>query len=165
MSPKDYYYRTFPTHLTEFVQKFKGGRKRKSAGVYIPTEEFTRENLSHLSREEYSYFIYSLAFTLLLDEIMYKFFPSDYPMFQKVTLYPKREYGISNVYIDPWTLISKLTTLRNFDLFLAFFIKEMEIFFKTTPFEYANWKEVKKAILRDKDLSRGEEGTIFMSLI
>ncbi len=165
MSPKDYYYRTFPTHLTEFIQNSKNVHAQKDAGTYIPTGEFSRENLAHLTREEYSYFIYSFACTLLVDEIMYTYFPSDYPMFQKTTLYSKREHGISVVHLDPWTLISKLTTLRNFDLFMEFFIKEMEIYFKTTPFEYATWKSVKTALLHDKDLKRGKEGEIFMSLI
>ena len=90
MNPKDYYYTKFRQHFADFIQKSKA-HKHPNEGIYVPIQELNPENLSHIPHAEQMAFIYSLAFTVLIDQVVYTHFKSDYQEFQKMTLYPKIE--------------------------------------------------------------------------
>ena len=66
---------------------------------------------------------------------MYTYFKQDYSQFQQMTLYPKIEYGITNMNARPWDITHSgigLTTLERF-----------------LDFKVVNWENVKNAILHE----------------
>ena len=163
MTPKEYYYNHFRKHFTEFV---KGSNAHQhDDGTYISGQELWKEELlSFIPKEEKNLFLYSLACTVLIDQVMYTHFKSDYHTFQSMTLYPKFEYGITGVNINPWWLANQSKTSTGFSDFVNFFIADLKVFFLENKFAEANWEAVKLAMLNDPDVSSvtyGIYGKIF----
>ena len=162
MGPKDYYYNQFRTDFAEFMAKSKMAHKHPDEGVYIPIQDLSEANLSHVKTDAWHTmrFLYCLAFTVLIDQVMYTYFKNDYAKFQSITLYPKIEYGISNMNARPWDITQRAGGLTTFEKFAAFFIQDFKEFFETQTFSIANWAKVKEVMLNDKDICFGSFGQI-----
>lgn len=164
MSPKDYYYTKFRQHFVDFIQKSKA-HEHPNEGTYISIQELKPENLSHIPQAEQMFFIYSLAFTVLIDQVIYTHFKNDYPEFKKMTLYPKIEYGITNINANPWDIAQRGGGLTTFEKFADFFVQDLKEFFEKNHFETGTWGAVKQAMLNDPDTSRGSFGKIFIDIL
>ena len=96
MEFEQYYNTLFREHFNQFVSqipdesKFHDDSIRKKI-ITIQRERLTNkfEHLNFLSKQELSYFSYSLFFTILTDMIYYSHFKSTYDEFQIHTMYPK----------------------------------------------------------------------------
>lgn len=160
MDPKDYYYNRFREQFNEWTKK-SGAHKHPGEGVYIPIQDLKTEKLSHIPKEDYMLFHCALACTALIDQVMYAHFKTDYPKFQKMTLYPKIEYGISNMNARPWDITHSGIGLTTLERFVIFFVEDLKNFFTEQKFETATWDAVKNAMLNDKDVVSGSCGEIF----
>src|SRR3989338_758846 len=154
MDPKDYYYNRFREQFNEWTKK-SGAHKHPSEDVYIPIQDLKTENFSHIPKEDYMFFHCALACTALIDQVMYTHFKTDYPKFQQMTLYPKIEYGISNMNARPWDITHSGIGLTTLERFVTFFVQDLKNFFTEQKFETATWDTVKNAMLNDKDVSSG----------
>ena len=96
---------------------------------------------------------------------MYTYFKEDYSKFQSMTLYPKIEYGISNMNARPWDITHDGIGLTTLEKFLEFFVMDLKEFFTENKFEKVSWKNVKNAMLNDKDCTSGSRGEIFKSIL
>lgn len=164
MNPKDYYYKKFRQHFTDFIQKSKA-HEHPSKGTYVSIQELNTENLNHIPQEERMLFFCSFAGTILIDQVMYTHFKSDYQKFQQMTLYPKVEYGITNINANPWDITQRGSGLTTFEKFAEFFIQDLKEFFEKNRFETATWETIKKTMLSDSDISRGSYGKIFIDIL
>lgn len=160
MNPKSYYYNRFQEQLNEWVKK-SSAHKHPGEGVYIPIQDLKAENLSHIPKDDYMLFHCALACTLLIDQVMYTHFKTDYPRFQLMTLYPKIEYGISNMNARPWDITHSGIGLTTLERFITFFVQDLKNFFTEQKFETATWDAVKDAMLNDKDVISSSRGEIF----
>ncbi|TAL48951.1 hypothetical protein EPN83_02735 [Patescibacteria group bacterium] len=164
MNPKDYYYTNFRQQFADFIQKSKA-HEHPNEGTYIPIQELNAENLNHIPQEERMLFFCSLAGTILIDQVIYTHFKNDYQKFREMTLYPKIEYGISNINANPWDIAQRGSGLTTFEKFAEFFAQDLKEFFGKNRFEAATWEAVKKAMLNDSDVSRGSYGKIFVDIL
>ena len=164
MNPRDYYYKNFRQHFADFIQKSKA-HEHPGEGTYVSIQELNAENLNHISQEERMLFFCSLAGTILIDQVMYAHFKNDYQKFQQMTLYPKVEYGITNINANPWDIAQRGSGLTTFERFAKFFAQDLKEFFEKNSFEAATWEAVKKAMLNDPDVSRGSYGKIFVDIL
>lgn len=164
MNPKDYYYENFRQHFADFIQKSKA-HEHPSEGIYVSIQELNTENLNHIPQEERMLFFCSLASTILIDQVMYTHFKNDYQKFQQMTLYPKVEYGITNINANPWDIAQRGSGLTTFEKFAEFFIQDLKEFFEKNHFETATWETIKKTMLSDSDISRGSYGKIFINIL
>lgn len=160
MDPKDYYYNRFREQFNEWTKK-SGAHKHPGESVYIPIQDLKTENLLHIPKEDYMLFHCALACTALIDQVMYTHFKTDYPKFQQMTLYPKIEYGISNMNAQPWDITHSGIGLTTLERFVAFFVQDLKNFFTEQKFENATWDAVKNAMLNDADVVSGSRGEIF----
>lgn len=156
---KEYYY-------NDFRSQFNGWIKNVGpTGISIPIQALQSKNLTHIPQEDYMLFHCALACTVLIDQVMYTYFKEDYLRFQQMTLYPKIEYGLSNMFVRPWDITHSgigLTTLERFD---EFFVVDLKDFFATNKFETATWEAVKTAILNDEHVVSGSRGEIFKKVL
>jgi len=164
MDFKEYYYKRFREQFTEFIKKSKA-HEHPNEGIYISVQDLNKENLSHIPSKDYMLFYCALACTVLVDQVMYTHFKNDYPKFQQMTQYPKIEYGITNINVNPWDIARRGSGLTTFEKFASFFIRDLEEFFSKHKFSLANWKSVKIAMLSDPDVSRGSYGEIFVKFL
>lgn len=164
MTPKDYYYNNFREQFTEFVRK-SGAHKHPGEGTYIPIQDLSTDKLSHISAEERMLFFCALACTILIDQVMYAHFKEDYPKFQQMTLYPKIEYGITNINANPWDIARRGSGLTTFERFAEFFVDDLRRFFTEHKFEKTDWESVKIAMLNDHDVVRDSYGEIFKKVL
>lgn len=156
---KDYYYNRFREQFNEWAKK-TDAHSHPGEGIYIPIQNLKAENLSHIPREDNMLFHCALACTILIDQVMYTYFKTDYKKFQQMTLYPKIEYGISNMNVRPWDITHSGIGLTTLERFIAFFVQDLKNFFNENKFETATWDAVKTAILNDKDIMDGSRGEI-----
>ena len=163
MNPKDYYYNQFRADFAEFMTKAKMAHKHPGEGVYIPIQDLSENTMSHLKSDSLHAmrFLYCLAFTILIDQVMYTYFKNDYADFQKITLYPKIEYGISNMNARPWDIAQRAGGLTTFEKFADFFMNDYKEFFEKQKFSSTNWAKLKEVMLNDKDVCDGNFGKIF----
>lgn len=163
MEPKDYYYNQFRADFAEFMAKSKMTHQHPGEGVYIPIQDLNETTLSHVKTDQWHSmrFLYCLAFSVLIDQVMYTYFKSEYAKFQSITLYPKIEYGISNMNAKPWDIAQRAGGLTTFEKFVAFFIQDFKEFFEKQNFSSATWTKVKEVMLEDKDICSGNFGKIF----
>jgi len=163
MEPKDYYYNNFRADFAELMAKSKMAHNHAGEGVYIPIQELNENTLSHVKTDHWhtKRFLYCLAFTVLIDQVMYTYFKSGYAKFQSITLYPKIEYGISNMNARPWDIAQRAGELTTFQKFADFFIQDFKEFFEKQNFTNVNWANVKEVMMNDKDVNPGSFGQIF----
>ena len=171
MEPKDYYYKDFRTDFAEFMAKSKMAHQHPGEGVYIPIQDLNENTMSHVKTDSCHTmrFLYCLAFTILIDQVMYAHFKEDYSTFQKMTTYPKMQDGWINV--NPWMVFHQNVRLpRNlyegevvdkFTEFSQFFIDDLKEFFEKQNLHNANCGKVKEVMLNDKDVCSGSFGQIF----
>lgn len=161
MNPKEYYYNRFRPQFNEWVSKLS--LQGFVLGIYrnIPIQFLRKENLSHIPPKDYMSFYHALAYTVLIDQVMYTYFRKDYPKFEKMTRYPKIEYGLSNTYARPWDISHGGGGITTFEQFAEFFVVDIKQFFTDYRFETATWNTVKKAMLSDGDVVGGSQGEIF----
>ncbi len=164
MNPKEYYYDRFREQFAEFVKKSKA-HEHPGEGVYISIQDLNKENLSHISQEDYMLFHCALACTILIDQVVYAHFKDDYPKFQQMTLYPKIEYGITNINVKPWDITHSSIGLTTLERFLEFFVQDLKEFFTKNKFQFATWEVVKSAMLNDPDVVGGVRGEIFKKVL
>lgn len=134
-------------------------------GVYIPIQDLRPENLSHIPKEDYMLFHCVLACTVLIDQVMYTHFKEDNPEFQRMTRYPKIEYGITNINVNPWAITHSGIGLTTLEKFIEFFIADLKEFFEQYEFKHATWEAVKAVMLADKDVVSGSRGEIFKKVL
>lgn len=159
MDPKEYYYNRFRSQFNEFVKKSRI-HEHQGEGFYLSIRELNKENLSHIPHEDYTLFHCALACTILIDQVMYTHFKIDYPNFQKMTLYPKMEYGISSMNINPWSITHNGIGNTTFGKFIEYFVNDLKEFFAQNHFVDANWENVRTAMLNDKDVTFGRRGQV-----
>ena len=164
MNPKEYYYRRFPKQFAEFIKK-SNAHEHPGEGIYISIQDLKKENLSHIPQEDFMFFYCAFACSVLIDQVMYTHFKRDYPKFQKMTLYPKIEYGITSINVNPWDIAHLGSGLTTFEKFVEFFILDLKEFFGQHRFQTATWKAVKKVMLNDADVIRGSYGEIFRKVL
>lgn len=164
MSPKDYYYNKFREQFSEFVRKSKA-HDHSNEGVYISVQDLNQENLSHIPQEDYMLFHCALACTVLIDQVMYTHFKTDYSTFQQMTRYPKIEYGITNINVSPWAITHSGVGLTTLERFIEFFVADLRDFFEKNKFELATWGSAKAAMLADKDVVDGSRGALFRKVL
>jgi hypothetical protein len=165
MEAKEYYYSHFRGEFAEFLTKTKMTHTHPGEGTYIPIQDLRQENLVHIPRENYMFFHCALAGTILIDQIMYTHFKPDYPSFQAITLYPKIEYGISNINARPWDITHGGIGLIALEKFFDFFVQDLKEFFSKHKFQTATWEAVKSAMLKDPDVIGGARGEIFRKIL
>lgn len=165
--PKNYYYNQFRTDFAEFMAKSKMAHPHPDEGIYFPIQELSEKNLSDVKSDSWHTmrFLYCLAFTVLIDQVMYTYFKNEYVKFQSITLYPKIEYGISNINVRPWDIAQRAGDLATFEKFAVFFLQDFREFFKEQNFSNATWINIKDAMLNDKDICLGSFGRIFCNKI
>lgn len=159
MNTKEYYYSRFRHQFEEWVRK-SNAHEHPREGVYISIQDLNRENLSHVPQADYMLFHCALACTVLIDQVMYTHFKEDYPKFQQITRYPKIEYGISSININPWSITHSGIGLTTLERFIGFFISDLKDFFQQSEFKQATWEAVRSAMLGDKDMIDGSRGEI-----
>lgn len=160
MNPKEYYYNKFRSQFEEWVRKSKSAHGHPGEGTFILIQELRTENFSHIPKEDYMIFHCALACTILIDQVMYTHFKEDYPKFQQITRYPKIEYGISNINVNPWAITHSGIGLTTLERFIEFFVPDLKEFFQQNKFEKATWETVKSAMFTDKDVVSGSRGEI-----
>lgn len=167
MTSTEYYYQQFREHFQEFwsaipsSEGFRLGSLQKRNGLDV---------LAHIPREDLSYFLSSLACTILIDQVMYTYFPNDYSDFREMTKYPKMTTAW--IHTNPWMIFDqkiilprKIHTnqvLEVFKDFSGFFIKDLESFFSKNKFQEATWQKVRVSMLSDLDVGRGLFGQVFV---
>lgn len=163
MKPKDYYYNNFRADFAEFMTKSKMVHEHPGEGVYIPIQDLNKDTLSHTKTDPWHTmrFLYCLAFTVLIDQVIFTYFKNEYPNFQSITLYPKIEYGISNINARPWDIAQYAGGLTTFEKFADFFVQDFKEFFEKQNFSGTNWTKIKEVMLKDKDVCLGSFGKIF----
>ncbi len=157
---KTYYYEKFPDQFREWL-KHTNAHEHHGEGVYIPIQNLRSDVLQYIPPEEQSLFRCALACTVLCDQLMYTHFKRDYPAFQAVTLYPKMEYGISNINVKPWDIVDGVN-LQMFREFVDFFVADMKSFFESSTYVEAVWQNVRNAMLADTDVAQGTYGNRFV---
>ncbi len=161
---KEYYYKKFRDQFTEFLRK-SDAHKHPGKGTFISIQDLNKENLSHIPREDYVLFHCALACTILIDQVVYTYFKNDYQKFQQMTLYPKIEYGITNINVNPWTVTHSTIDLNTLKQFLEFFVDDIKSFFKENKFKEATWDAVRMAMLSDKDVISGSRGEVLKRIL
>lgn len=164
MDPKDYYYARFRSQFEQWVRK-SNAHTHPGEGVYISIQDLRPELLSHIPNEDLMLFYCALACTILIDQVMYTYFKKDYPLFQKLTLYPKIEWSISNLNVSPWAITRKGTDLHTLEPFLKFYTSDLDEFFTNQQFMDASWNNVMASILSDRDCIGNAEGKLLKKAI
>lgn len=164
MNPKEYYYNCFREQFNEFARK-ANTHQHHGDGIYLSIQDLRQENLAHIPYENYVLFYCALACTVLIDQLMYTYFKKDYLKFQEMTLYPKIEYGISNINVLPWDITRDRINLATLKSFLEFFVEDLKEFFEESKFEQATWEKVKEAMLSDHDVVSGSRGELFKNIL
>lgn len=164
MDPKEYYSNRFRGQFDEWVRK-TDAHEHRGEGIYIPIQNLRSENLSHIPKDDYMLFHCTLASTILIDQVMYTYFKQDYPQFQQMTLYPKIEYGISNMNARPWDITHNGIGLTTLERFLEFFVPDLKEFFSKNKFKIATWDNVRNSMLNDPACTNGSRGEILKNIL
>ncbi|MFZ2205940.1 MAG: hypothetical protein WA061_03135 [Microgenomates group bacterium] len=164
MDPKEYYYNRFRGQFEEWLKK-SHAHKHFSQETFIPLHDLNPTCLSHVPKTELGLFYCALGCTILIDQIIYTHFKSDYPKFQQLTQYPKIEYGTTNTIVNPWQITRRGTGTTTLTRFLQFFVSDLKEFYRVYPFKTANWETVKSAMLGDAGCMFGKEGIILKDIL
>lgn len=99
MEPKDYYYNKFHPDSAEFIAKSKMAHQHPGEGIYIPIHDLNETTLSHVKTDSWHTmrFLYCLAFTILIDQVIYTYFKSDYLNFNQSHL--RKYFVFKRVYM------------------------------------------------------------------
>lgn len=183
MNPKEYYYNQFPKDLKVLMSKVVvgGDRHFHIVELFFDNTKKQDDKLAFLPKERIAYFLSALAFTILIDQLMFTYFRKEYEKFRSITLYPKITWSIGwCVNVKPWQLfdhrIALARGIRNpekiniFKEFAVFFVKDLQEFFKENKVIEVDWKKIKSAILSDGDivhtkLGDGEYGEILKKIL
>jgi len=182
MNPKEYYYNQFPTDLKEMMNKVTlGGDKHFHISELFVSQKTGLDMLQHIQKENLGYFLFSLAGTILIDQVMFTHLKEDYETFRVMTLYPKITWSVGwCANIKPWQLFEHRIVLarglRNpekinqFSEFMKFFVEDLEEFFGENQFQKASWKLVKNVMLHDNDIvsnkyGDGDYGEVFKKIL
>jgi hypothetical protein len=163
MTPREYYYNQFSADLQHWISRINDVHKHDRDEVFIPIQSLTPESLEFLEKEARINFRYSLAFTLLIDQVMHSY-AADYRSFHQKTRYPKLEYGISNVVVEPWRLLRSFNT-KLFTEYVQFFMLDLKRDIKSGVFGDESWERLRIAMLHDDDLLREPHGPIFRHVL
>ena len=182
MNPKEYYYNQFPVDLKEVMNKVTlGGDGHCHILEFFISQKTGQDVLEHIQRENLGYFLFALANTILIDQVMFTYFKEDYEKFRAMTLYPKITWSIGwCANVKPWQLFEHRIALarglqnpakmNHFLEFIKFFLEDLKEFFGKNQFQKASWESVKNAILNDNDIvsnkyGDGDYGTIFREIL
>lgn len=161
MTPRDYYYKYFRKDFQKFISV--NPPHKHPDGEYLSIQQLSTEKVvSAIGKENLEDFYCSMAFTVLIDQLMHSHFPYDSKKFEAITMYPKIELGISNTLVHPWRVVAIGVSDDKFNEYADFFIKDYEEFFTKQHFQRANWDSVKKALIEDKDVNSTKFGKIFI---
>lgn len=162
MNPKEYYYSQFRGDFNNFIAKSMAHR-HGDEGVYIPIQDLKKANLSSFNFENRELFLFSLAFTVLIDQTIYAYFKNQYLKFQKLTQYPKFEYGITNMNVNPWDIAMIHGGLgKIFKDFCDFIIQDYQDFFEENKELGIKWDDVKTAMVNDHTVGSTQFGEYFV---
>lgn len=161
--PKEYYYKRFPSQL----KKVAGTtiHKHYDDAWYISMRELDDQKFSILPIGDQLPFMYCLAFTVLLDQVMYSHFKDKYETFYALTLYPKVEIGTTSIHVNPWRIIKRQGAPKLFEDFCRFFIEDASSFFESNAVKGVTWKDVANAMINDKDVETSIFGNIFVKIL
>jgi len=177
MEAEEYYYKKYRQDFENFWSKVPN---RNNYVTGEPLFRFTglvkNENfdaLSEISYDDQPFFLSALGCTILIDQVMFTYFKSDYDKFQQLTKYPKMWVGWINA--NPWMVfhqnvrlprnLDRGAIIEKFSKFAEFFIEDLKSFFEKQNFLEASWKSVKKTMLNDKDVIGGKFGEIFKNFL
>lgn len=190
MEVEKYYKERFQEHIAGLV-KNSNAHTHGADGTFISVHCLQPDFMRWIPEEEKVLFFYCLAFEILLDQIMYCHFRSEYQKFRGITKYLKLEFGLSSRCPNPWLIAHVGAGAVRFDIFerpfmkdtrsfIAFFDTEQErLFLEVSRFfikqfkavisdcfvEGVNWKSVRSAMLNDEDISEGKYGRLFIQLL
>lgn len=165
MQLNEYFLNQFQKDLRRFISKsawvhthyLSHSHNGELDELSIPIGELERKNLHHIGKNNLEFFACSLAFVVLLDQLMYTYFKQDYPKFRKLTMYPKLELGITGHNLYPWSVFDKVfVQYQTFKDFAIFFINRLQAFFDDNQFTTARWASVKNAMITDATISTGK---------
>lgn len=171
MTPKEYYYTHFQKDLEIFFAKLPSlGQDGEFKWQSLFTKVNGEHPMQHIEDENLVFFLSALGCTIMVDEVVYTYFRTQYADFRAMTLYPKMM--VSWIHATPWSVFSSSVTnslagrLRNltqvYQVFVRFYITEMKTFFETTCLGIT-WEEIKESMMVDKDIRSGKYGKIFMN--
>jgi len=166
LKPEDYYYDQFPLHMAELIKNSKTVHEHGRTELSIPIDNFRIDKIKHIPVQEKTFFICSIIYTFLIDQVIYTHFKTDYGKFHSMTMYPKLELGITGVNLNPWILTKYFgVNEMQFGIFTNFFIQDVKDFFIKNNFQEATWKDVKNAMLQDNDMGADYFGKKFIELL
>lgn len=194
MTPKEYYYTHFQTDFARFFSslKRKGSLSRRRGSLlrigvntmapqsdeYFSVYDFCIERrIDHLRDiSSKNYFMFSVAYTILIDQLMYTHFKESYPMFRELTLYPKMDgsagWAGSISHANPFAIFNDdfirsrdldLELIqREFDDFARFILEDLKTFFDEYGEQIGNinWAQVKTVMQKDRDIGSTPIGII-----
>ncbi len=186
MTPKEYYYTHFQTDFARFFSSLhrKGSLSRRRGSLlrigvntmapqsdeYFSVYDFCIERrIDHLKEvSNKTYFMFSIAYTILIDQLMYTHFKESYPKFRELTLYPKMDgsagWAGSISHANPFTIINDdLMRSRKLDFkileeefvnYATFILEDLETFFNEYGEQIGNinWAQVKTVMQKDRDI-------------
>jgi hypothetical protein len=195
MTPKDYYYNDFQKDFLKFwasldrkgsLSRRRGSLLRIGVDTLAPqSEEFfsawdfcIERRIDHLKDiSNKNYFMFSVAYTILIDQVMYTHFKEVYPKFRELTMYPKMDgsagWAGSISHSNPFAIFNyDLIQTRNLDLgvmheefdeYANFILEDLEAFFSKLGEQIGNitWAQVKTVMINDKDIYYYPTGRIF----
>lgn len=183
MSPKEYYYNQFSNDLRILMTRVKvgGDSHLHIVELFLDRDKKHEDKLALIPSDRLAYFLSALALTILVDQVMYTYFKSDYEKFRSMTLYPKITWNIGwCANVKPWQLfehrIALVRGLRNpekierFKEFSEFFVSDLQDFFKNNKFEVVSWDTIRLTMLNDNDIittkyGDGNYGEIFKNAL
>jgi hypothetical protein len=194
MTPKEYYNNQFRSDFSTFwnslnrkgsLSRRRGSLLREGFNTLAPQsdENFSawdfciERRIDHLKDiSQKNYFMFSVAYTILIDQVMYTHFKDAYPKFRELTMYPKMDSSAGWAgYIsmaNPFSIFNgDFIRTRNIDISLVekefedysiFILENLEDFFDKYGEQIGNvnWNEVKKAMINDKDINYNPMGKI-----
>jgi hypothetical protein len=112
--------------------------------------------------------MFSIAYTILIDQLMYTHFKECYPKFRELTLYPKMDgsagWAGSISHANPFAIFNDdLIRSRNLDFrileeefesYATFILEDLETFFNEYGEQIGNinWAQVKTVMQKDRDI-------------
>jgi hypothetical protein len=195
MTPKEYYYTHFQTDFARFFSSLnrKGSLSRRRGSLlrigvdtlapqsdeYFSVYDFCIERrIDHLRDiSSKNYFMFSVAYTILIDQLMYTHFKESYPKFREITLYPKMDgsagWAGSISHANPFAIfnddfirtrdIDFVVLQEEFTEYAKFILEDLEDFFDKYGEQIGNinWAQVKTVMQKDRDIGCTPIGIIF----
>lgn len=186
MTPKEYYYTNFQNDFSRFwtslqrrgsLSRRRGSLLRMGVDTLAPqSEEYfsawdfcIERRIDHLKDiSNKNYFMFSVAYTILIDQVMYTYFKEAYPKFRELTMYPKMDgsagWAGSIDHSNPFSIFNDdLIRTRNidfavvqeeFDAYANFILEDLEVFFGQYGEQIGNitWDAVKTVMKSDRDI-------------